>query len=128
MQTSPSAGFHPPVSDNNIGQQVPLELQWLDSPMVAVGVVDASTPFVSVPLPRGGYVVWTSGPAWVNAGPDGGSLDATVTSANAGSPAALAGAPKSHDGKQWPVAVRTDSRIALKAKAGSIEFRIWEAL
>ncbi|SDM31602.1 hypothetical protein SAMN05216360_101531 [Methylobacterium phyllostachyos] len=64
----------------------------------------------------------------MNAGPDGGSLDATVTSANAGSPAALAGAPKSHDGKQWPVAVRTDSCIALKAEAGSIEFRIWEAL
>ncbi|MEE8629688.1 MULTISPECIES: hypothetical protein [Methylobacterium] len=127
--TAPTPGFHPPISDNGIGAQQPLDLQWLSKPMVAVGVVDAGTPFVTGPLPRGAYTIWVSDPAYVNAGTDGAAgLDHTVTSANAQTPEALARAPKVHEGGQWPVPVNEGDMIALKAISGSVAFRIWEAL
>ena len=128
MTTAAAGGFRPPVSDSASGVQAPVELQWLDGDMVAVGQVTLAAPFVTDPLPRGGYTVWTSGPVWINAGDDDVDLlDETVTTANASSPEDIARAPKIHDGKQWPIAIRSGSVIALKAMdATPVTFRIWQ--
>lgn len=120
---APTPGFHPPVADNGLGI---IDVPYLDGPMVAAGTLAADgTPFITDPLPRGTYQIWTSDEAWILAGPGITALDGTLTSAS--DPVALARRPKSHDGGQAAWAIRDGSSIGLKAKGSApVAFEIYE--
>ncbi|WP_029029831.1 hypothetical protein [Salinarimonas rosea] len=111
------SGFYPPISDSRLGTPAPLPAVWLSNPSIVANAATDAVPLVTAPLDEGIYVVWTSGPAWVNAGTD----VAPVTD-----PAdATAAAAKPHDGGAWAVAIKTGERIAVRARSGSVDVRIF---